>query len=225
MTAFVPLGEQVCLLKMLGSNCIFIDVKGQTLLSSPAEVKLIFFFDVTVPSVSLHPPPSPPPVTSAAVSPGERQSFIHLAASPRSLCLFCSPLYCRLAPSSLHYTPPLSLTRRFHRSNISSFNCASCPSPGLLGRNVGLFFSLLSLILNRANSSFCLTRRVLRSQSAGVQYQPSARQQIHSSVTLKIVSPLHSRGHFVMAKCFTNSLQTISYLLSSLFSLPLCCQT
>lgn len=125
----------VCLLKMFGSNCIFTDVRGQTLLSSPAEVKLIFpfFFDVKVPS-------SPLPRLLLLPRPQHtrRMAIFHLPSCclPRSLWLFCSffsslsvwlcLLYCLRFPSALLFTPPLSLTRRFFdRTNIFSFECAA----------------------------------------------------------------------------------------------------
>lgn len=123
---------------------------------------------------------------------------------PHSLWLFCSffsiPsvwLACFIAwfaPSPLHFTPPLSLTRRSHRNNIFQLWMRICPSPGLLGKNVGLFlcFSCRPVcpwVLNRANSFFCRTcwklRSVLYKQSAGVQYLLSAQQQIHLTVSLR----------------------------------------
>lgn len=92
-------------------------------------------------------PPSPPhsslpPVTSATAleENGNFSSSILLPSllpvtvllSLRlSFCLACR-LYCLLSASPVHFTPPLSLTRQFHRTNILGFKC-----PRLLGRNVG----------------------------------------------------------------------------------------
>lgn len=121
---------------MFGGNCIFTDVRGRTMLSSPAEVKLIFpsVFDVTLlpllhlPHLLLLPLPQR----------SRRIAIFHLPSCclPRSLGLSfllhsfslarllllpgCSPLH-----SASLFLPPLN--RGFHRNSIFCFDCASVP--------------------------------------------------------------------------------------------------
>lgn len=208
---------------MFGGNCIFTDVRGRTLLSSPAEVKLIFpsVFDVTLlhlPHLLLLPLPQR----------SRRIAIFHLP----SCCLPCSLglsflLHsfalarllllpgCSLLPSASLFLPPLN--RGFHRNSIFCFDWASVPRPGLLCRNVSLslmspFLSACLSVLKQGNNCLCRTcwklRSVLYKQSAGVRYLLSAQQQIHLSIfpqKKKILSPFQSRGHRPTDDCVINS--------------------
>lgn len=139
-SVFAPLCVQACvrLLKMFRSNCIFTDVRGQSPLSSPAEVKLIFsfVFDVKV--------PAPPLLLLPRPQHARRMAIFHLPSCclpllPVTVLLFLLPsfcLACRLLLPGCTLSPSLCPSPLFNqtvsqRQYFQLWMCI-CPSPGLL---------------------------------------------------------------------------------------------
>lgn len=113
-SVFVTLGAQecACLLKMFRSNCIFTGVRGQTLLSSAAEVKLIFsfVFDVKVPS-------PPPLLLLPRPQHTRRMAIFHLPSCCLLLLAVTVLLFLSSLPAFIAWL--LSLSPSLHPSSLS----------------------------------------------------------------------------------------------------------